>query len=119
MISKIDGCNQMWCTQCHVAFDWKTGAIQNSVHNPHYFEWLRKNKLIIQPVIQEECLTNEQILDNIISNNINNPNMTRLCRFKHQLFIYSAQYIAPNFDDKLFNLRVTNSNLLDFLLKDH
>ena len=38
-INKSVGCNQMWCTQCQVAFDWKTGEIQNGViHNPHFFE---------------------------------------------------------------------------------
>lgn len=40
-IHKIDGCNQMWCTQCRTAWDWRTGNIQKKVHNPHYFEYLR------------------------------------------------------------------------------
>jgi len=36
-IFKIDGCNQMWCTECHVAFDYVTGRIDKGiVHNPHY-----------------------------------------------------------------------------------
>lgn len=26
-ISKIDGCDQLWCTQCNTAFLWSTGAI--------------------------------------------------------------------------------------------
>jgi len=42
-ISKIDGCDQMWCVDCHTAFSWVTGAIVNGiVHNPHYYEYLRK-----------------------------------------------------------------------------
>jgi hypothetical protein len=40
-ITKIDGCDQMWCTQCKTAWDWKTGQIEKRVHNPHYFEYLR------------------------------------------------------------------------------
>jgi len=44
MISKIDGCDQMWCISCHTPFSWATGhAIKAGiVHNPHYFQWLAK-----------------------------------------------------------------------------
>lgn len=43
LIYKAEGCSQMWCTQCHVAFDWKTGQIErNNIHNPHYYEYLRR-----------------------------------------------------------------------------
>lgn len=39
-ISKIDGCDQMWCVTCHTAFSWTRGTIENGVvHNPHYFQY--------------------------------------------------------------------------------
>ena len=41
-IFKIDGCSQVWCTQCHTAFDFRTGVIETHVHNPHYYEYLRQ-----------------------------------------------------------------------------
>lgn len=44
-IHKIDGCDQMWCVQCHTAFSWTTGALSTGlIHNPHYFQHMRTNQ---------------------------------------------------------------------------
>lgn len=46
---RSEGCNQMWCVNCHVAWDWSTNKeIQGAIHNPHYFEWQLKTQGTIQ-----------------------------------------------------------------------
>jgi hypothetical protein len=43
MIFRVSGCTQMWCVQCHTAFNWTTGVIQTGhIHNPEYFRYLRE-----------------------------------------------------------------------------
>jgi hypothetical protein len=43
-ISKISGCDQMWCPECHKAFSWRTGLVDNGIiHNPHFYQYQREN----------------------------------------------------------------------------
>jgi hypothetical protein len=39
----VKNCDQMWCTQCHTAFSWRTGLIETKIHNPHFYDWQRQN----------------------------------------------------------------------------
>ena len=43
-VQRSEGCNQMWCTSCNNAFDWRTGhKVNGPVHNPHFHEYQRGN----------------------------------------------------------------------------
>lgn len=55
-IMKLSGCSQMWCTECHVTFCWRTGEIvvTGNIHNPHYFEWRAQNGNIEDEFAQVE-----------------------------------------------------------------
>lgn len=43
LIHKIDGCSQMWCPECHIAFDYNTMKVEKyAIHNPHFIEHQRQ-----------------------------------------------------------------------------
>lgn len=50
LITKIEGCDQMWCTQCNTAFSWKTGQKETGIiHNPHFYDWQRRQNGGVAP----------------------------------------------------------------------
>ncbi len=43
LINKSSGCSQMWCPNCHTAFNWNTLKIEKGIiHNPHFYEYQRR-----------------------------------------------------------------------------
>jgi len=67
LIFKISGCDQMYCTQCHIAFSWRTGKVEKGmIHNPHYFEYLRVNGEVPRNPNEDRCggLPNVWFLNN-------------------------------------------------------
>ena len=67
MTFKIIGCNQIFCVECHTAWDWKTGNIDTgTIHNPHYFEWQRQQHGTI-PRNPNDILCGREIDNNFTS----------------------------------------------------
>ena len=89
MISKIDGCDQMWCVKCHIQFSWRTGQqMQGYNHNPEYFRWLRETG----QDIQRNPLENGHGEQNVCGVHLDAVYITRTVMnlFPNQVFIRDA-----------------------------
>jgi hypothetical protein len=95
MIHKIDGCDQMFCTQCHTAFSWRTGEISmGRVHNPHYYEYLRQSGNAVRELGDIPCgglprlsfqLIRENQMYGIIHQRVAHVELYEIPRLQHDL----------------------------------
>lgn len=70
LIHRINGCSQMWCPSCQTTFNYNTGEIDRGIiHNPHYYEWYRKNKQVVDNKANDD--------QNNCNRNINQNQMMR------------------------------------------
>lgn len=85
-IFKIEGCDQMWCTQCHTAFSWKSGHIETNVHNPHFYEWQRRMNNGVAPRVAGDIPCGHREI-----NHMTPGNLTTLIRLKLNLNIAAKE----------------------------
>ena len=59
-IFKAGGCYQIWCPQCHVAFDYNTGKIEDGpIHNPMFYEYLASRPVDLSPIVMDNLACGE------------------------------------------------------------
>lgn len=124
LIYKSSGCNQMFCTQCHTAFDWVTGEIERGIiHNPHYYQLLADNQIQAQNVELVACgeIPNVYMFQTHLRRLFkNNYDHDRLLLGMYRLSQHVRHAVLPNYQiDRVkdnFDLRV--SYLLDEIDED-
>jgi ribosomal protein S27AE len=125
-IYKIDGCNQMWCSQCHTTFDWVSGMIDNGViHNPHFFEYQQtlRDKADVNPnafgrcnpmnvpqwyIFYNSVIYQLQLIDSRID--------TRLTSI-YRIVAHISTVEIPNIREKITQCEDTSYIRVDYILK--
>jgi len=118
-IYKTDGCDQMWCIQCHTAFSWKSGQIEKGIiHNPHYFDYIKDNGTIPRNPLDIPCgglPEYHQVYEYIIHQSFSYDEIIYL-RKQYEKLTHLREFTLPN-ELPLPNEQVSHTNLLlDYML---
>lgn len=104
-ISKIHGCDQMWCTICQTAFSWRTGEIDSgNVHNPHYWEYLQKKNKDVDEI--------NRIIDGRDRRCIDLNNLSRSMAIVNNIFLRNIIRLLIHFQ-RIDIICYTNQNMVE------
>ena len=133
-ISKISGRNQMWCTNCHVAFSWNTGTIDNGpVHNPHFYEYQKTvdaNGIAPRNPGDIICggLCNVYTLRNLINSKVrgkfyseNKKNVQKIVNdvlSLHRVGLHISEVSLPQFREQARDIDHNESLQVEYILKE-
>lgn len=113
-IFKTSGCDQMWCTNCKIAFDWKTGEkVRGIIHNPHYYQYLEENGGHVPPANCEQhvqFVTTEELIKALRSTDCPNElfhQLVEVYRYTIHYHQVDLQRLPTRFDhDSNIDLRM-------------
>jgi hypothetical protein len=97
-IHKIEGCDQMWCTNCHTTFSWRTGyEVTGIIHNPHYYAYMREHGGLQRQPGDVPCGG----LPAIYTLRRFPVIITEFVRFLNHVEAYEMHYYNTNYDNKI------------------
>jgi len=119
MIFKIDGCDQMFCTQCTTVFSWKHGTIEKGrIHNPHYFEYMKKNGTLPRAIGDIPCggMPSDADIQRVTCTNDDMRKLLNISRLYYHILNYTIPRYEPTAIDNK-DLRI--SFMLNNITEDH
>ena len=109
-IEKGEGCNVMFCTDCHTGFDWVSGKILEAarIHNPHFFEWQQRNNT-----------ANELNPEDMCGRRLNGNVINRVAVAKRQTFGKMVRIImhVQDIECSRYEYHITHQNNEDLLIE--
>ena len=104
-IFKTEGCDHMFCVNCHCMFNWSNLKITKTTTNPLYYEWMRNRGLTPNRNDANEHDRNMGYCDVNIYNG-------------YELKYLIKKYNIMNYDDRYYNLSNIFEKLQNYSLHD-